>query len=75
MQYENLGEVEKKVLGALMILADIENNKVKATMKDIADTIGYKVPGGAITYALRGLERDNFILRSPQNKQELKLLV
>ena len=62
MQFGNLGVVEKKVLGALMILAD-ENNTVKTTMANVAHIIGYKKTGGALTFALRILERDNFIVR------------
>ena len=70
MQYDNLGVVEKKVLGALMILAD-GSNVVKSTLTNIATTMGYKVSGGAITYALRVLERDNFIARMPQKTYKL----
>lgn len=73
MQYGNLGVVEKKVLGAMMILAN-EVNVVKATITDIAETMGYKTTGGAITYALRVLERDNFVARLPQ-KRTYKLLI
>ena len=73
MQFGNLGVVEKKVLGALMILAD-EFNKVKATITEIAHTMGYKTAGGAITYALRILERDNFIAQLP-GERTFKLLI
>ncbi len=64
MQYDNLGVVEKKVLGALMIMAN-GKDVVKSTIRNIANVMGYKEPGGAITYALRVLERDNFVMRMP----------
>lgn len=72
MQFGNLGVVEKKVLGALVILAN--NNMIaKATATKIAETIGYKTSGGALTFALKILERDNFIVRTA--KSTYKLLV
>lgn len=67
MQFDNLGVVEKKVLKALMLMAN-DNNVVKTNMKDIAKAIGYKKPGGAITFALKILERDNFVARLPEDK-------
>ncbi len=72
--HENLGVVERKVLGALILLAD-ETNTAKATMAEIADKIGYKVAGGAITYAIRGLERDNFLVRNPHQRHTYRLLI
>ncbi len=62
MQFGNLGVVERKVLGALIIMAN-ENKVAIATMEDIACKIGYKRSGGALTFAIRILERDNFVVR------------
>lgn len=62
MQWDNLGVVERKVLEALLILSG-EDNTVKASMNKIAQTMGYKRPGGAITFAIRILERDNFLVK------------
>lgn len=67
MQFNNLGVVEKKVLDAMMLMAN-NNNIVKTTIKNIAETIGYKQSGGAITFALKILERDNFVERLPEKK-------
>lgn len=67
MQFDNLGVVEKKVLDAMMLMAN-NNNIVKTTIKNIAKAIGYKKPGGAITFALKILERDNFVERLPEKK-------
>jgi DNA-binding MarR family transcriptional regulator len=72
MQFGNLGVIEKKVLGALLILSD-KDNTTKATHSDIAQAMGYKTDGGAITFALKILERDNFIVRTA--KGTYKLLV
>lgn len=70
--FDNLGVIEKKVLGALMIMAD-KDNIVKATTVLIAKTVGYKSPGGALTFALKILERDNFII--PIGKYTYKILI
>ena len=59
----NLGVIEKKTLGALLILAD-EKSLVEATQKEIADQMNYKSGGGGISFALKILERDNFIVRT-----------
>ena len=72
MQFDNLGMVERKVLGALIIMADDEKT-AKASLKAIADNIGYKAVGGALTFAVKILERDNFIVRD--NKGIYKLLI
>lgn len=60
MGASNLATVEKKVLGAMLILADDEM-VVQGKMKDIARVIGYKAVGGILTYAIRALEMKNFI--------------
>lgn len=70
MQFGNLGIVERKVLGALIIMAN-ENKTVTTTMEQIASVIGYKKSGGALTFALRILERDNFIVRTAQRTYKL----
>jgi hypothetical protein len=61
MQLDSLGTVEKKVLGAMLILAD-DNHIVNATAVKLADVMGYKRSGGAITFAIRILEINNFIV-------------
>lgn len=68
----NLPAVERKVLGALLILADNDMG-LTSTMKNIATTMGYKQPGGAITFALRALEMKNYI--ETTNKGEYKVLI
>lgn len=70
MQFGNLGVVDKKVLGALIILSK-EDNTVEATLKDIANVMGYKEVGGALTFAIRILERDNFIIKLGQGRYKL----
>lgn len=56
----NLRPVEKKVLGAMLILTDSEM-VVNASMAKLATTMGYKQPGGALTNAIQALEMKNFI--------------
>lgn len=56
----NLRTVERKVLGALLIHSD-NNMNVNASMLEIANTMGYKRTGGAITFAIQALEMKNFI--------------
>ena len=74
LQLDNLGVIERKVLGALLVLADnSKNNTVKATMKEVADLIGYKSSGGALSFAFRILERDNYIVCV--NRSTYKLLI
>lgn len=60
MDFTNLRPVEKKVLGALLMLSDA-NMKVKATKKALATSMGYKASGGIITYAIQSLEMKNYI--------------
>lgn len=63
MQLDNLGVIERKVLGALLVLADnSKSNVVKTTMKNVADLIGYKSSGGALSFAFKILERDNYVV-------------
>lgn len=74
MQLDNLGVVERKVLGALLIAADNNNNNtVKISQNEIADLIGYKTGGGALTFAIKILERDNFLVCT--DRSTYKLLV
>lgn len=56
----SLGVIEKKVLGALLILSD-KQNVANATQVQIAKAMGYKKGGGAITFALKSLEMNNHI--------------
>jgi len=70
MFLNNLGVVERKVLGALLLLAD-ENCIAKATKKEIADRMGYSQPGGTITYALRILQRDNYIVNPTARQYQI----
>ena len=60
MRESNLSTIDKKVLGALIILAD-DHMVVNASTVQIAQRMGYKKSGGAVTYALRMLEANNFI--------------
>lgn len=63
-----LGKVERKVLGALMLLTD-DDYIVRAKLKDIAKAMGYKGGGGVITYALQSLDMKNHIsIESDQYK-------
>ena len=55
-----LNVVEKKVLGAMLIIADDQMN-VTSTNSFIANKMGYKRSGGAITFAIQALEMKNFI--------------
>jgi DNA-binding MarR family transcriptional regulator len=68
----HLGIVEKKVLGALLILSD-ENQIARVSGVQIARIMGYKKSGGAITFALRSLEMDNYIEKNEHG--EIKVLL
>jgi deoxyribose-phosphate aldolase len=72
MQDSQVGGVEKKVLGALIMMA---NKEMVATASNttIAKRIGYKASGGIITYALRMLEMKNFI--APMGNNQYKVLL
>lgn len=72
MQLDNLGVIERKVLGAFLIMAEHTNgNIVKITTREIADCIGYKSGGGAISFAIKILERDNYLVRISRGKYKL----
>lgn len=60
MGTSNLTVVEKKVLGAMLIHTN-NDMVVEATRQQIANTMGYKRTGGAITFAIQALEMKNFI--------------
>lgn len=62
MNTSNLRTVEKKVLGAMLMLSDNQMS-VDVPMKTIATTMGYKETGGAITFAIQALEMKNFITK------------
>lgn len=70
MSASNLNPVERKVLGALLILSD-NDMQLTAGMNDIAEVMGYRSAGGAITFALRALEMKNFITRNHQDYEVL----
>lgn len=72
MELGNLSAVERKVLGALLILANNSMDTI-VTQTALATTMGYKKPGGAITFALRALEMKNYI--STKNKGEYRVLI
>ena len=69
MGVSNLRGVERKVLGALLILAD-EKMEVQCNLKTLASTMGYKAVGGAITFAIEALEMKNYI-----NREDGKYLI
>lgn len=71
MNAGNLKQVERKVLGALLLLCD-DNMFVKATHKDIAEAMGYKSVGGAISFAIQALDMKNFI---SSDKGQYKVLI
>lgn len=60
MASSNLRTIERKVLGALLVLADNEMNVI-AKHNDIVGVMGYKKTGGIVTYALQSLEMKNYI--------------
>lgn len=55
-----LGVVEKKVLGAMLSLAD-GDMEVRATLQQLANKMGYAAVGGAMTFAIKLLETHNHI--------------
>lgn len=70
MQLNNLGVIERKVLGALLICSDTDKIAT-CLMIDIADLIGYKASGGALTFAIKILIRDNYIIKLGKGKYKL----
>jgi hypothetical protein len=68
----NLKTIQKKVLGAMLILSDSDMN-VKATFKEIAQVMGYQRAGGVISFALETLEMKNYI--SKTEKGTYKVLI
>lgn len=67
-----LGVIEKKVFGALVILSN-QKNIAKASTNQIARTMGYKKGGGAITFALKSLEFNNHIEQIAQGTYKVFL--
>lgn len=65
-----LEKVEKKVLSALILLAD-KNNRVDATQAEIAKIMGYKKSGGTITYALRSLEQNKAVKKLGKGRYQI----
>lgn len=68
----DMGTVERKVMGAMLIMAD-EDNIAKVTLQDVADIIGYKKTGGALSFAIKILERDNYLVKIAS--QTYKILI
>lgn len=62
MNLSDMTIIERRLLGALIMLAD-ENGVVNASIEHISKTIGYKKSGGYITLALRLLEVQGYIQR------------
>lgn len=60
MQLDELGVVERKALGALMVLAG-GDKVVVVTSAELAQAMGYKKTGGAVSSALKILEKDGII--------------
>lgn len=72
MQTSGLGVIEKKVFGALMILAN-DDMVATTTLRKIAEVMGYKEVGGALTYAIKVLEMKNFIARTGKGQYQVLL--
>lgn len=72
MDTGNLNKVEKKVLGAMLILAD-ERGKVEASIQTIAKRMGYKRGGGIISYAIQALEMKDYIMKHEPGKYTVLL--
>ena len=68
----DMGVIERKVIGAMLIMTD-ENNIAKVTLQDVADLIGYKKSGGALSFAIKILERDNYLVKIAS--QTYKILI
>lgn len=66
----NLGVIERKVLGALILLSD-KNNVAKVKTSQIVNAMGYKNSGGAITFALKSLEYNNHIEKQPDGSYKV----
>lgn len=60
------GLVERKVYSALIALSNTDG-KVTATTTEVAEKMGYKNNGGAISFALKVLELNNKISRLSKN--------
>ena len=68
----NLRVVEKKVLGAMLILAD-DNMNLETTFQRISEAMGYRSTGGAITFAIQALEMKNYIAVVGKGKYRILL--
>lgn len=67
-----IGVIERKVLGALLTMSD-DNGIVSTNLANLASRMGYKKSGGALTFAIKILENENYI--SKQDKQVYKVLI
>lgn len=72
MKIGELGLVERRVLGALMVLSNSEK-EIEANTTEIAEAIGYKRNGGSISSALKILQYENIITKI--DKRRYKLLI
>lgn len=68
----NLGVIERKVFGALVMLCN-KHSIAKVSTTKIAHTMGYKAGGGAITFALKSLELNNHIEKLPDGSYRVYL--
>jgi hypothetical protein len=62
-----MGAIEQKVLGALLFLSG-GRREFSVTRKKIVRKMGYVRDGGAISFALRLLEMNNYIARPSKDK-------
>lgn len=67
-----LNKIERKVLGALLTMSNDEG-LVEATLAEIAKAMGYKKSGGALSFAIRILESENYI--SKKDKRIYRVLL
>ena len=67
----NLGVIERKVLGALIMSPRDEHGFTRINMRQLAQKMGYKAPGGALTFALKTLEMNNYIEKVESNKYKV----
>jgi hypothetical protein len=67
----NLGVIERKVLGALIMSPRDVHGITQVTLRQIAQKMGYKASGGALTFALKTLEMNNYIEKVETNKYKV----
>lgn len=57
---KEIGLIELRVLMAMRYMSN-HNKIIKINHKDLANTMGYKSPGGALTLAIKILENKGYI--------------